>query len=90
MFMKIYCMSDIHGCIVEFEYALSMIEDQLGRPDTKLILLGDYVHGPDSYAVLDKIISLQNRWGSEKIIALMGNHEEMVCDRRWPIGQDDS
>ena len=59
--MKIYCMSDIHGCIAEFEYALSLVEEQLSKPDTRLVLLGDYVHGPDSYAVLDKIISLQNK-----------------------------
>ena len=58
--MNIYCMSDIHGCIGEFEYALSLVEEQLGRADAKLLLLGDYVHGPDSYAVLDKIIDLQN------------------------------
>ena len=59
--MKIYCMSDIHGCIAELEYALSLVEEQLSKPDTRLVLLGDYVHGPDSYAVLDKIISLQNK-----------------------------
>lgn len=32
--MKIYCMSDIHGCIAEFEYALSLVEEQLSKPDT--------------------------------------------------------
>lgn len=87
--MRIYCMSDIHGCIAEFEYALSLIDEQLNRPDTRLLLLGDYVHGPDSYAVLDKIISLQSKWGCDKIMTLMGNHEEMVCDGRWPIEQND-
>lgn len=87
--MKIYCMSDIHGCITEFGYALLLVEEELSRPDTRLLLLGDYVHGPDSYAVLDKIISLQNKWGSDKVIALIGNHEDMVCDGRWPIGQED-
>lgn len=68
--MKIYCMSDIHGCIAEFEYALSLIDEQLNRPDTRLLLLGDYVHGPDSYAVLDKIISLQNKWGRRRFPAI--------------------
>lgn len=87
--MIIYCMSDIHGCIAEFEYALSLIDGQMNSPDTRLVLLGDYVHGPDSYAVLDKIISLQNKWGCDKVIALMGNHEDMVCDGRWRIEQDD-
>ena len=87
--MKIYCMSDIHGCIAEFEYALSLIDGQMNSPGTRLVLLGDYVHGPDSYAVLDQIISLQNKWGCDKVIALMGNHEDMVCDGRWRIEQDD-
>lgn len=77
---KIYCCSDIHGCIEEFEYALSIICGHLEEPDTKLILLGDYVHGgSDSYAVLDRIIDLQRKYG-EKIIVLMGNHEEWVID----------
>lgn len=45
----IYAMSDIHGCLDAFEYALSLI-DLSG--DNKIVLLGDYVHGPDSYGVL--------------------------------------
>lgn len=80
----IYAMSDIHGYLDIFEYALSLI-DLSGN--NKLVLLGDYVHGPDSYGVLEKIIQLQNKYGSDKVIALLGNHEEMVCDGRWPIGE---
>lgn len=38
-------MSDIHGCLPEFEAALSIISDQLEEKDSMLILLGDYVHG---------------------------------------------
>lgn len=77
--MKIYCMSDIHGCIAEFEEALSLIIDKLEEPDTMLCLLGDYIHGgADNYGVLDKIINLQNKYGSDKVVALMGNHEEFV------------
>lgn len=79
----IYAMSDIHGCLDAFEYALSLVDFS---GDNKLILLGDYVHGPDSYGVLKKIMRLQNKYGSDKVIALLGNHEEMVCDGRWPIG----
>lgn len=77
---KIYCCSDIHGCIEEFEYALSIILEHLDEPDTKLILMGDYIHGgSDSYAVLDRIIELQRNYG-EKVIALLGNHEKWVID----------
>lgn len=73
--MKVYAMSDIHGHIYEFQDALSKV-DLSGN--NMLILLGDYVHGPDSYSVLDKIMDLQNKYGSDKVIALLGNHEEMV------------
>lgn len=79
----IYAMSDIHGCLDAFEYALSLVDFS---GDNKLILLGDYVHGPDSYGVLKKIMQLQNKYGSDKVIALLGNHEDMACDGRWPIG----
>ena len=77
--MKIYCMSDIHGCLAEFEEALSLVIDQLDEPDTMLCLLGDYIHGgADNYGVLDLIMSLQDRYGSDRVVALLGNHEEFI------------
>ena len=70
--MKIFAMSDIHGCLQEFEAALELV-DLSG--DNKLILLGDYIHsGADSYGVLKKI-KLQQKYGNEKVIALMGNQQ---------------
>lgn len=42
-------MSDIHGSPVEFEEALELV-DLSG--DNLLILCGDYIHGYDSYTVL--------------------------------------
>lgn len=75
--MKIFAMSDIQGSPVEFEEALELVD--LSR-DNMLILCGDYVHGYDSYSVLDRIIALQEEYGSDKVIALMGNHEEMVMN----------
>ena len=42
------------------------------------MFLGDYIHGHDSYAVLDRVMALQEKYGSEKIVTLMGNHEEAV------------
>lgn len=84
--MKVYAMSDIHGCLQEFEAALELV-DLTG--ENKLILLGDYVHsGADSYGVLDKIMKLQRKYGTEKVVALMGNHEEMVLEGRAPIQED--
>ena len=82
--MKIYAMSDIHGCLREFDEALSCIN--FSDNDTKLVILGDYIHyGIDSYGVLDRIMDLQEQYGREKIIALMGNHEQMVIQRDYPI-----
>lgn len=81
--MKIYAMSDIHGCLQEFEAALETV-DLSG--DNKLILLGDYIHnGADGYGVIKKIMSLQQKYGTEKVVALMGNHEGFVIEGRAPI-----
>lgn len=77
--MKLYCMSDIHGCLGEFEEALSLVEEHLEDDDVRLILLGDYIHGgADNRGVLDKVMALQYRYGTDKVVALMGNHEEFV------------
>ena len=77
--MRIYCMSDIHGCLAAFEEALDLVKEHLEEKDTRLLLLGDYIHGgEDSYGVLDKIMAMQQEYGCDKVIALMGNHEEFV------------
>lgn len=83
---RIYCCSDIHGCIHEFDYALSLITGHLSEDNTKLVLLGDYIHG-GSYSkdVLERIIDLRNKWGSEKIIVLCGNHEDMAVEGFCPL-----
>lgn len=85
--MKIYAISDIHGDIDAFDYALSLID--LSQPDVKLILLGDYIHGGrDSYGVLDKIMQLEETYGKDKVVALQGNHEEFAVYGTWPISEE--
>lgn len=85
---RIYAMSDIHGCLAEFQAALELV-DLSG--DNILVLLGDYIHGgPDPYGVLDAIMDLERRYGPDKVIALVGNHEDMAMDGRWPIARDSS
>ena len=37
--MKIYCMSDIHGCYSALCDALELVIDHLDEPDTKLIIV---------------------------------------------------
>ena len=79
--MIIYCMSDIHGCLAEFEDALSLVLDDIEQCKAKLVLLGDYIHGgPDNRGVLDRIMKLRERFGSDRIIALLGNHDEWVVN----------
>ena len=80
--MRIYAMSDIHGSPAELDEALRLV-DLSGY--NKLILCGDYVHGYDSLTVLDRIIDLQNKYGEDRVIALLGNHEEAVIYGDWGI-----
>lgn len=76
--MKRYMMSDIHGFLEAFEAALKKT-DLSGK--NQLILLGDYIdYGPDGRAVLEKVRALQEKYSSEKVIALMGNHEKALLD----------
>lgn len=83
--MKVYAISDIHGCIGSFEDALALV-DLSG--ENQLVLCGDYIHGgEDDYAVLDRIMALEQQYGTDKVIVLAGNHEDMACDGRWSIGE---
>lgn len=76
--MKIFAISDIHGHIDELNEALKLID--LDDTDTTLVFLGDYINGRDSYAVLDRVMDLQARYGTGKVITLMGNHEWEVLE----------
>ena len=79
--MKVYSISDIHGCLSEFEEALTLVLEHLSESDTMLVLLGDYIHGgADNRGVLDRIMSLQQRYGSDKVVTLLGNHDEWVLN----------
>lgn len=89
--MIIYCMSDIHGFIDEFKENLSIIADNLKCEDSKLILLGDYIHGGNGgYEVCNAIIRLQEKYGTDKVIALLGNHERWCLEGRMPVDESSS
>ncbi len=85
-------MSDIHGCLAEFEMALLLVLKHMEKdPDTKLILLGDYIHGgPDGRGVMDKIMELQHQYGNDRVIAILGNHDESVLEGIGGIDNTDS
>lgn len=74
--MKRFMMSDIHGFYEAFETALNKVDFS---GENQLFLLGDYIdYGPDSRKVLEKIKALQEIYGSQKVITLMGNHEKAL------------
>ena len=76
--MKRFMMSDIHGFYEAFETALGKVDFS---GENQLFLLGDYIdYGSDSRKVLEKIKMLQEKYGPQKVIALMGNHEKALLD----------
>jgi serine/threonine protein phosphatase 1 len=75
--MRLLAVGDIHGCSRALDTLLTAVQP---RPDDLLITLGDYVdRGPDSRGVLDRLLEL-HRTG--RLVALRGNHEQMMCDAR--------
>jgi serine/threonine protein phosphatase 1 len=72
---RLIAIGDIHGCLAAFDAILAAMAPT--KEDT-LVALGDYVdRGPDSKGVIDRLIQL----GSQcNLVALHGNHEEMMLD----------
>lgn len=76
--MRIYAMSDIHGCLDQLEGNMRLV-DLSG--DNKLVLVGDYIdYGEKSGQVLRYIYELEQSCGRDKVIVLKGNHEAMFLD----------
>ncbi len=74
MNQKRWVIPDIHGYAKTLKSLLAQI-----RPtkEDHLIFLGDYIdRGPDSKAVLDIIMQLQDN--GHRVTALIGNHEEFL------------
>lgn len=75
--MRLIAVGDIHGCSRALDVLLAAV--RLTAVD-RLVALGDYVdRGPDSNAVLDRLIQL-HRTG--RLIPLRGNHELMMLRAR--------
>lgn len=71
----IYAVGDIHGHAAEMERALARIEADGGR-DARIVFLGDYTdRGPDSRAVLDRLVD--GLAAGRPWTCLMGNHDRM-------------
>lgn len=73
--MRVLAIGDIHGCSRALEALLATVNP---TPDDLVIALGDYVNrGPDSAGVLDRLVALH---ASHRLVALRGNHEQMVTE----------
>lgn len=79
--VRIYAISDIHGCAHLLEPMLDVIDAdvRLGRVSEAIeVYLGDYIdRGPDSRSTLDLLVE---RSRSRNAIFLCGNHEAFLVD----------
>ncbi len=74
----IYAISDIHGCYEQLVEKLKAVDLE---NDNKIVFLGDYIdYGDNLFKVLECLYKLQHKYGSEKVIVLKGNHEEMFLE----------
>lgn len=72
---RLIAIGDIHGCLAAFE---SVWQAMSVQADDTVVILGDVVdRGPDTKGVVDRLIQYSD---SCKLIAIQGNHEEMMLD----------
>lgn len=79
--IRIYAISDIHGCAHLLEQMLGVIDADMarGRPSRAIeVFLGDYIdRGPDSRSTLDILIKRSRRGNT---VFLKGNHEAFLAE----------
>lgn len=72
---RVVAIGDIHGCDAALR---AIIEAIRPRPTDTLVILGDCVdRGPKSADVIDQLLALREEC---RLIALLGNHEEMMLN----------
>jgi serine/threonine protein phosphatase 1 len=73
-----YAIGDIHGSLDKLRALFARCEAHAAGRPMKLVFLGDYIdRGPESFGVIDFLLTLRKRRG-DAIVTLMGNHEEMA------------
>lgn len=78
--MGTFAIGDIHGCLKALETLIDCVEPS---DDDVLVTLGDYVdRGPDAYGVIEYLIALHRRF---QLVALRGNHEEMMLNAQYDM-----
>jgi serine/threonine protein phosphatase 1 len=71
----LYAVGDIHGEHEKLDELLAKLPLEAGD---RLVFLGDYIdRGPDAYAVIERLIRLEQQW---PCVFLLGNHESMLLD----------
>lgn len=74
---RIFAIGDIHGCLDKLLDLLNLID--WDPEDDTLVFIGDYIdRGPDSAGVIEHILGMRH-W-SDRIICLLGNHEQLLLD----------
>lgn len=79
--MRTIVIGDVHGCYHELKTMISKLKanKKYRAGKDRLIFLGDYIdRGYDSRNVVKFIRQLQKK--TKKVVALMGNHEDMMLD----------
>lgn len=79
--MRTIVIGDIHGCYHELKRLLRKLKDsgKYNSKTDKLIFLGDYIdRGDNSRLVVKTIRKMQKK--NKNVIALMGNHEDMLIN----------
>lgn len=79
--MRTIVIGDTHGCYNELKELISILEEnnEYRRGIDKLVFLGDYIdRGSNSKLVIEFIRNLQEN--NNNVIALMGNHEDMLIN----------
>ena len=73
-----YAIGDIHGSLDKLRALFARCEAHAAGRPMKLVFLGDYIdRGPESFGVIDFLLTLRKRRG-DAIVTLKGNHEEMA------------
>lgn len=68
-------IGDIHGCLKALN---AVIDAAAPTSEDTIVTVGDYVdRGPDSKGVIDRLLELRE---SHRLVALRGNHEEMMLE----------
>ena len=81
--MRTLAIGDIHGCTAALDALWAKVVPSAA--DDQVVFLGDYVsRGPDSAGVMNRLV----RWSkSHGLVALRGNHEQMMMEARESPGQ---